>query len=157
MPDAIEFLMNRLRDEGEKSIQFFLNISPEKWESTVYTDGSHWTVRQVLSHFAQSESSLCRLVEQIVNGGTGTPENFDLNAYNEYKVSSINQMSISDLISLYRHNRERTIKLVSGLTEDDLSKKGRHPFLGVATLLDIIKLIYRHNQIHIREIRQVLG
>jgi DinB superfamily len=157
MPDSIEFLTNRLRTEGEKSIQFFTEIKPEKWVMTIYTDGSCWTLRQVLSHFAQSESSLRRLVENIANGGQGTPENFDLNAYNEYKVSTIDAFNEIELLTLFRENRQKTIDMVSRLTEHDLQKRGRHPFLGNASLLDIIKMIYRHNQIHIREIRQILG
>jgi hypothetical protein len=35
-----------------------------------------------------------------------------------------------------------------------LLHQGRHPFLGRAPLSEIIKIIYRHNQIHLREIRQ---
>lgn len=157
MTASPEFLIDRLRDEGEKSIDFFLEISPEKWETRIYTDGSQWTVRQILAHFALAESSLCRLVENIVNGGSGTPEDFDLNAYNERKVSSSSSLTDSELVDLFRENRRNTISLVSKLSITDLKKKGRHPFLGHASLVDIIKLIYRHNQIHIREIRQALS
>jgi hypothetical protein len=156
MSGSIEFLINRLRDEGEKSEQFFLNIPHEKWETTVYSDGSCWTVRQVFSHFALAESSLCRLVEEIATGGRGAPEGFDLNAYNEYKVSTVDDVGEDELMELFRINRQKTIEMVLKLTENDLQKRGRHPFLGIASLGDIIKLIYRHNQIHIREIRQKL-
>jgi hypothetical protein len=40
---------------------------------------------------------------------------------------------------------------------DDLAKQGRHPFLGTASLSDMIKLMYMHNQIHIRDIRRMLA
>jgi hypothetical protein len=46
--------------------------------------------------------------------------------------------------------------MVAEMDNNDLEIQGRHPFLGVAPLSDIIKLIYRHNQIHIREIRKTL-
>jgi hypothetical protein len=156
MSASIEFLLNRLRDEGEKSVQFFIDLPPEKWGIRVYTDGSQWTVHQVLSHFVMAESSLCRLIENIANDGPGAPEDFDLNGYNEYKVSTVESMSDDELIIMFKNNRQKTIGMVSKFTANDLEKRGRHPFLGIASLLDIIKLIYRHNQIHIREIRQML-
>lgn len=157
MSASVEFLINRLRDQGEKTIQFFRNISPDKWDVTIYSDGSQWTTHQVLCHFAQAESSLCRLVEQIAGGGQSEPEDFNLDAYNEYKVSIINKLTEDELIKLFNQNRQKTIDFVSQLTESDLEKRGWHPYLGMAALVDIIKLIYRHNQIHIREIRGMLS
>lgn len=149
-----ELLVNRLREVGEKSVQFFQELSTDQLETKIYSEGSQWSVKQILAHFALAEDSLYRLVENIVNGGAGTPEDFDLDAYNEYKVSSIENPSINEMIDLFRKNRQSTIELVSGLSNNDLEKIGRHPFLGNAAVVDIIKLIYRHNQIHMREIRR---
>lgn len=157
MSTSIKFLINRLHDEGAKSINFFNTISPDEWEITVYSDGSQWTLRQVLAHFALAEADLCRLVEQIVEGGQGVSDDFDLNAYNEYKVSTLPITSEAELIEVFRANRQNTIDMVSKLTDVDLEKTGKHPFLGITTIQDIIKLIYRHNQIHIREIRQIIS
>jgi hypothetical protein len=39
----------------------------------------------------------------------------------------------------------------------DLERIGRHPFLGVAPLVEMIKLVYRHNGIHIRDARKLVG
>jgi hypothetical protein len=152
-----ELLVNRLRDVGDKSVQFFLELNPDQFEIKIYTDGSQWSARQILAHFALAEDSLYRLVENIVNGGGGTPEDFNLNAYNEYKVSSVENSTVKELLDLFKRNRQSTIELVSGLGSSDLEKMGRHPFLGNAAVVDIIKLIYRHNQIHIREIRRAFG
>lgn len=149
-----ELLVNRLREVGEKSVQFFQELGTDQLETKIYSEGSQWSVKQILAHFALAEDSLYRLVENIVNGGAGTPEDFDLDAYNEYKVSSIENPSINEMIDLFRKNRQSTIELVSGLSSNDLEKIGRHPFLGNAAVVDIIKLIYRHNQIHMREIRR---
>lgn len=152
-----ELLVNRLREVGEKSVQFFQDLKPEQFETKIYTDGSQWSVRQILAHFALAEDSLCRLVENIVNGGAGTPEGFNLDAYNEYKVSSVEKSTVNELLDLFDKNRQSTIELVSELNSNDLEKMGRHPFLGYAAVGDIVKLIYRHNQIHLREIRRALG
>ena len=47
--------------------------------------------------------------------------------------------------------------VVAHMTPEDLPKVGRHPFLGAAPLEDIIKLLYRHNQIHQRDVRRLLS
>jgi hypothetical protein len=46
---------------------------------------------------------------------------------------------------------------MNGLSADDLVKTGRHPWLGIAPLEDMIQLLYRHNQIHQRDIRKLLA
>ena len=43
------------------------------------------------------------------------------------------------------------VKLVAGLTEDDLDKRGRHPALGDVALEDFVKMVYRHAKIHMRD------
>lgn len=156
MPDTPEFLSERLVREGEKSIGFFLALTPEQLGATIYTDGAHWTALQVLAHFASAERSLCRLVENIASGGAGSPEDFDVNAYNERKVNELGNPAMSDLVEQFRQNRMKTAALVAGLKPEDLQREGRHPFLGRTQLVEIIKIIYRHNQIHQREIRQEL-
>lgn len=151
------YLTGRLSNEEQKSLDFFRNLFPEQWEQTVYTQGSCWTIRQVLAHFVTSEKGFGRLIENILADGPGSPEDFDIDAYNERKVDSLSKNSPSDMMRQFSKERQRTVDLVSGLDQDDLTKEGRHPFLGVASLADIIKLIYRHNQIHLREVRKVLS
>jgi hypothetical protein len=157
MPDTPVFLSERLLHEGEKSIAFFQSLAPEQLVQTIYTDGSHWTVQQVLSHFVFSEHSLCRLVENIAAGGSGAPENFDIDSYNERKVKDFEKTPPLELMEQFRQNRKKMALVVANLQMDDLQRHGRHPFLGVVPLTEIIKIIYRHNQIHQREIRMGLA
>ena len=152
-----QHLAERLRSEGEKTAEFFRSLDPEQLQQQVYMDGSCWQVRQVLAHFVASEASLTRLVENILAGGAGTPENFDLNAYNERKVAALQAVPVEGLLSEFLERRAATARLAASLRPEDLALTGRHPFLGVASLEDIIKMIYRHNQIHVREIRKVLS
>lgn len=157
MADTPAFLAERLRTEGEKSAQFFLSLPTDVLDTVVYTDGAQWTVRQVLIHFVTAEISLRKLVENIAGGGSGSPEDFSIDAFNKRKVESYNTTNLDEIVAAYRENREHTAGVVSQLSEADLARQGRHPYLGVAPLTEIIKIIYRHNQIHQREIRQTLG
>lgn len=156
MPDTPAFLSERLLQEGEKSIAFFQALSPEQLCIKVYSDGSCWTPHQVLAHFATAEHSLYRLIENVAAGGAGSPEDFDVNLYNERKVKEYGGKSLPELTEQFRQNRQKTASFVANLNQEDLQRQGRHPFLGVTSLAEIIKIIYRHNQIHQREIRQEL-
>jgi hypothetical protein len=157
MPDTPDFLVERMRAEGEKTVEFFSAISPESWELTIYTDGSRWAVRQVLAHFVSTEAAIGRLIENILVGGSGTPDDFDINAYNERKVASLSHVAPPDLLLQFERFRQHNIEVVSKMSRADLARQGRHPFLGKTELVEIIKLLYRHNQIHQRDIRKQLA
>jgi len=157
MPDTPSFLAERLLTEGNKSVQFFRDLPGEAWDRTIYTEGTTWKTIQVLAHFVATELSLYRLLENILGGGSGAPEDFDINAYNERKVTQLVNQDADTLLAKFLQQRAATAALVSRLTQADLERQGRHPFLGRTPLAEIIKIIYRHNQIHQREMRKVLG
>ncbi|MCK4897363.1 MAG: DinB family protein [Anaerolineales bacterium] len=157
MSETPEHLKNRLIKEGQKSLDYFRTFSSDEWDRIIYTEGSCWTVHQVLAHFVAAEDGFHQLIEDILAGGFGTPVDFDINIYNERKVEKLIDISASSLMMRFSKVRRRTVGLVAGMDQSDLAKQGRHPFLGVSSLADIIKLIYRHNQIHIREVRKILS
>jgi hypothetical protein len=156
MINTPEHLADRLQTEGQKSLEFFRGLAPEQWDQTIYTEGSQWTVRQVLAHFVSTESSINRLIQNILEGGPGVSEGFDIDAYNERKVAALHEVPISELMDQFNQYRQRNVRVVVQMHPEDLIKTGRHPFLGIAPLVDIIKLLYRHNQIHQRDVRKVV-
>jgi hypothetical protein len=156
MADTPKRLAERLETEGAKSLAIFRTLRPEQWEMTVYTDGSAWTIRQLLAHFVTAEDGFLGLIDDIVAGGGGSPEGFDIDQYNETKVLEVGDELPERLISQYEQTRWATIEKVKKLEVEDLERVGRHPFLGLASLSDIIKLIYRHNQIHQRDFRKLI-
>ncbi len=157
MPDTPTFLAERLLTEGNKSVQFFRDLPAAAWDLTIYTEGTTWKPIQVLAHFAATEHSLYRLLENILAGGAGAPEDLDINAYNERKVAQLAEQDADSLLAKFLQYRAASVALVNRLTPTDLERQGRHPFLGRASLAEIIKIIYRHNQIHQREMRKALG
>ena len=152
-----EQLAERLRSEGEKTAQFFLSIPPEKWSEQTYTDGEHWNIHQILTHITQAEESVLRLVKHVIGGGAGSPEDFDLDGYNHRKVREKQDEDPDNLIAMFSERRAQTTAYVAQLDEVDLQKTGRHPFLGHAPVEEMLKLMYRHTQLHQRDIRKLLG
>jgi hypothetical protein len=60
------------------------------------------------------------------------------------------------MITAFEETRAATLSVIESLSDSDLDRQGRHPWLGVAELEKIIKLIYRHNMLHQRDIQKAL-
>jgi hypothetical protein len=156
MSETTEFLVERLRSEGEKTVIFFTDLADYQWEVSVYTEGSLWKVRDVLAHFVTAEQSLLRLFQAIVAGGIGVGEGFDIDRFNASQQLKTKDLDPSSLLKQFESTRKDMINFVGYLTESDLRKQGRHPFLGITSLSEMVKLIYRHNQLHNRDIKRML-
>ncbi|MCX6068934.1 MAG: DinB family protein, partial [Chloroflexi bacterium] len=63
----------------------------------------------------------------------------------------------AELLEQFKAVRGKMIALVASFSETDLEKQGRHPFLGQTTLAEMIKMVYRHNQIHYRDLRKIIA
>lgn len=156
MAESIEFLVGRLRSEGDKALEFWNNLQPGQWEVEIYSDGEVWTIRNLLVHFVTAEKGFLKIFSDIINGGPGVREDFDIDRYNSSQQKKNVDISTAELIGEFRVVREEMIRFVIGLKDTDLLKVGRHPFLGQVALLEMVKLIYRHNQLHLRDIRKLL-
>jgi hypothetical protein len=157
MGDSPERLAVRLRTEGEKTVAFFQELTPEEMGFQIYESGSNWSVRQILAHFASTELGFADLIDNILSGGAGSPDDFDIDRYNERRVAKLQPVEIVDLLSQFAAAREENIRRVETMQPADMERQGRHPFLGVVPLEEIVKLLYRHNQIHQRDIRRAIS
>ena len=75
-------LAEKLQSEGERFVAIFSGLTDDQWQSEVYTEGTTWTIRNVLSHFVTSERGLIKLFEQIRQGGSGAADDFSIDRYN---------------------------------------------------------------------------
>lgn len=151
-----EKLADRLTEEGVKTLAFFTALPQEAWTRRLYTDGAEWTVQQVFAHLVQAERSILRLMASILKGAAGSPVDFDLNAYNERKAAEIDALGTDDLAAMFDRSRAETVAWARALRPEDLAAQGRHPYLGIAPLEEMIKLLYRHPQLHQRDIKRML-
>ncbi len=154
MPDTPQFLAKRLRSEGEKMTAYFAALDDADWEKEVYTEGTTWTVRNVLAHFVTAEQGFIKLFADIVAGGKGAADDFDIDRYNARQQEKAETLSPQELLVQFQDVREKMAAWVEGLTEEELAKVGRHPYLGENTVAEMVKLVYRHNQIHYRDMRK---
>lgn len=152
-----EKLVEKLISSGQKTRDFFQTITGDDWYQQVYTEGANWSVHQILAHFVASEASITRLIKFILQGNPGVPESFDINAHNEKEIVCFSKLPNDMVLQRFMERRGETIQMVMNLTDADLVTEGRHPWLGVAPIEEMIKLMYRHNQIHQRDIRKTLA
>jgi hypothetical protein len=155
MSELIE-LAEKLKLEGEKMVSIFAGLTAEQWQTEVYTEGATWTIRNVLSHFVTSERGLVKLFERIRTTGEGASEDFSIDRYNAAQQQKTKELSLQELLEQYKSVRAESIAWTSSLAQADLEKQGRHPYLGMTTLREMIKMLYIHNQIHYRDMKKVL-
>ncbi len=156
MTETPERLAERLASESQKTVVFFQALSPAQWDCIVYTAGLVWTARDLLAHFISAERAIGRLVENVCAGGSGAPEGFDIDGFNAADVAKFAGRTSDELLQEFIDSRQATIAMVVQMEPDDLAKNGRHPFLGWVATEDMLKMLYRHDQIHLRDLRRLL-
>ena len=149
-------LADKLQSEGEKFFALFAGLTDEQWQLEVYTEGETWTIRNVLAHFVTSERGLVKLFERVRTTGEGAAEDFSIDRYNAAQQQKNQSLSPQELLEQYKSVRSDSVAWTLSLEAAELEKTGRHPFLGMTTLREMIKMLYLHNQIHYRDMKKVL-
>ena len=149
-------LAEKLRSEGDKFISIFGGLTDDQWNQEIYTEGTTWTIRNVLSHFVTSERGLLKLFEQIRQGGAGAADDFSIDRYNAAMQARTKELKPDELLEQYRTIRAESVAWISGLSAADLEKQGRHPFLGMTTIREMVKMLYIHNLTHYRDMKKVI-
>ena len=152
----LDELADKLRTEGDKFTMLFAGLKDNQWQMEVYTEGETWTIRNVLSHFVTSERGLVRLFEKIRLGDMGSPDDFSIDRYNTAQQKKTKDLAPQELLEQYKAIRADSIAWTLSLAELDLEKQGRHPFLGMTSIREMIKMLYLHNQTHYRDMKKVL-
>lgn len=155
MSEVIE-LADKLKAEGEKIISIFRAFSDDQWNQEIYTEGTTWTIRNVLAHLVTSERGLLKLFEQIRQGGAGAADDFSIDRYNAAMQARTKELSPAELLEQYKQVRDESIAWVSALQEQELEIIGRHPFLQMTTIREMIKMLYIHNMTHSRDMKKAM-
>lgn len=137
-------------------VAFFSELNEDQWTNEVYTEGTTWSICNVLSHFVTSERGLVKLFERIRTTGEGAADDFSIDRYNASQQDKTKDLPPADLLEQYKQVRADSVQWVSGLKDEDLEIKGRHPFLGETVIREMVKMLYLHNQLHYRDVKRAL-
>jgi len=150
-------LAEKLKAEGEKIVSIFSGLTDDQWNQEVYTEGTTWTIRNVLSHFVTSERGLIKLFEQIRQGGAGAADDFSIDRYNAAMQERTKEATAQELLEQYKQIRAGSVAWVAGLQDEELEIMGRHPFLEITTIREMIKMLYIHNMTHYRDMKKAIN
>ena len=156
MTDHRNEIVAELEKNLKDSISFFRSLSDDQLNAQVYADGAKWRVKQVLAHFITIERSMHWLFKNILSGGPGSPDDFDVDRFNLTQPKKLDGLTVEELIEQFKSVRKDTIGIVEGMTEQDLNREGRHPFHGHGKLERFIIWAYEHVRIHEDDIRKTL-
>jgi len=149
-------IIDNLENNLKNSIFFFRSLSDDQLSVQIYSDGAKWTVKQILAHFITIERSMHWLFKDILSGGSGSPDDFDMDRFNLTQPKKLDGLTVEELIEQFKSVREDTIDIVRGMTEEDFNREGMHAFHGHGKLERFIIWVYEHVRIHEDDIRKVL-
>ena len=156
MNDRRTPIMAGLNKNSEDTIAFYRSLSPDELRVQVYEDGAQWTVQQVLAHFITIERSMQWLFKNILAGGPGSTEDFDVERFNRTQPKKYDGKTIDELIAEFKSVRNETIAIVRSMSDDDLDREGLHAFHGHGKLERFVTWVYEHVALHMEDLHQRL-
>jgi uncharacterized protein (TIGR03083 family) len=156
MPNRKDLIHKRLLEEGQKTAAYFLGLTEAQLNQQVYVTGPEWRARSLIAHLVSTERSLAALVRDVLAGGPGAPEGFDIDAFNAAQAESLKNRSIAELVQTFEACRADMLEIVAGMADTDFDRIGRHPWFGQTTLENVLKLVYRHTMLHQRDAHKAI-
>ena len=156
MKDRRTPIIAELNKNLEDTITLFRSLTPDELNIQVYPDGAQWTARQVLAHFITIERSMQWLFKNILSGGPGSPERFDVERFNRTQPKKYDGKTIDELIAEFRSVRNDTISIVGSMSDYDFDREGRHAFHGHGKLERFVTWAYEHVALHLEDLHQRL-
>jgi hypothetical protein len=158
--NPVQAMMDTLHLEGERTVQFFLNLPAATWTVPIYTDPLVWTPRHILVHLIDAENNFQRILENGLHGGEGAPAVIDVDRHNADNVPRLfarwSAESNAQVITRLQMIRGRFIETLSAFSPAMLANPIRHPLLDVMSTSDFARVVYMHCKLHCRDIRLTL-
>ncbi len=156
MTSRLDRIIAELKHNEKETIVFFDSLNAEQLALTVYPEDPGWTVQQILAHFITIEGTMQWLFRDILAGGPGSPEDFDVDRFNRSQPKKLDGLSLEELFARFKTVRGETIAIVEGMSDEDLDREGRHAFHGHGKLERFIVWAYEHARLHLDDIRRLL-
>lgn len=156
MSSPKDLIAARLAEEGRRTAAFFRSLSAAELDQPVYTAGPGWRARDLLTHLVSTERNIAALISDVLAGGPGAPEGFDIDAFNASETTGGPGPDLEEAVRQFEAARAATLVLLASTDESALQRRGRHPFLGPAPVEAMLKLLYRHTLLHERDARKAL-
>lgn len=149
-------VVKKLEETREAFFELSHRLEEADWTRPIYTHGETWTAGDVLRHLTDAESGMLGTMRNILEGGGGVPEDFDLDRWNRSRVAKAKEKTPAELLAQMEENRKLLLAFVEELEPEDLDKKGRHASLRIMSIEEILHQIADHERQHMADVRQAL-
>ena len=151
-------LRQAIQADDAASMAIFKRLTAEQWDQPVPSDeGANWKARDVLSHAAVSESGQLVVIQRVLTGQGGVPEDFDITRYNRRSVQKQAERTVDDLLASLAQSHAQVLAALDNVSETDLDKTGRHARGDTLTIEQFFHRITEHRRQHAEELAHNLG
>ena len=119
--------------------------------------GETWSAQEIVGHFIYGEQTdwIPRTNRILEHGDSRAFDPFDRNGY----IDESRTKKLSDLLNEFSELRARNLAAIRelNLTEEKLSRTGKHPALGIVTLGELPASWVVHDMTHIHQLSRVIA
>lgn len=133
------------------------SLSPEQWQTRVFSEGNAWSVASVLAHLVESEQGMSIHVHKIRKGEPTIPDDFDLERWNAGLTRRTGDVAPDELMTRAIATRAKTLEVMDSLNDHEWELTGRHPSRGEITVAQYYETIHAHESMHLQDLRAALG
>ena len=155
--DRITELRAAIEHARERTLATIETLAAGDWDTPVQSEGEGWTVRNVVSHLLDTETSQGMLIHRLLSDEETVPEDFDIDRWNR-RVRKMPAQSPEALVAGLAESRVGLRGVLDRVQPEDLTRTGRHPGLGeIVSLERFLELLAWHERPHLGEITTGLG
>ena len=143
-PAQLDDLVDKLEAHRRELVSQVQEMSEE--QAARRPSEQEWSAKEQLSHLAAFERLWLQWTMQVraQPGCEVGPPPPNPPAYEETATRSV-----ADLVGELASARTDTLAAIEGLTEEELSRKGKHLLFGEMSVLQMLRSLYRHDRMHI--------
>ena len=142
-------LVKRLWEQPQELRKVVEAFKPDEWMKPLEDEG--WSVHQVVAHICHVEwGAFLPRFERILKDDKPTLANFDETGWMETNYDS--EVPMEELLQDFVNVRQSAKDLLEGITPEQLSRTGLHPFQGERTLQWWMEYTAAHAEEHLKQI-----
>jgi len=123
-------------------------IPSSRWDERL--DPERFSPREVICHMADWEPIFCHRISAAVQQDMALVEDYDEGQFaldHDYAHQDVSQQ-----LRLFAERRERTVRLLEGLSPEELEHRFNQPPFGVMILRDYLPKIIGHDTYHVEQL-----
>ena len=147
-------IVNKLNTSRAALLAFFDRLDEAGWQTAVYTEGTNWTIADMLRHLVDAERGMMGLITQWQQGKNPVPPDFDLARWNNRVIQKTAEKSPAELLNELTTNRSHLLNFIETIQPEDWTKQGRHGSLRIMSIEQVCHLIADHELDHLAAMEQ---